>query len=132
MAFKGEHFINDMPYKHNSPINRTFPAAEIHLVLTIRKIILNQRGATRMLHTASHFKFQFTCSCSDIYTNRTDGKLLQQMSEHISKRLAESKTANTNPDRGPGSSIAKRSDNQTQLDPFHVLNIYSTVMTGRF
>lgn len=88
LGFKGYHILNDVGHKINSATNRAFPATELQLLPTARRIILHRPGSSRMSHCASHLVHQFTCNYGDSYIGRTDQILSQRMSANMPKRLA--------------------------------------------
>lgn len=54
LVFKGDKILNEVRHKISSTINRTFPAADLHIFQNTQKTILIQREYSRMSISASH------------------------------------------------------------------------------
>ena len=111
LRFRGDHLASDTRRKVTAAINRTYPAAQLRLVWSTRRVMLNHVSRNLCIHSTSHVIYQFTCSCGDVYIGRTDRYLSERMTEHMPKWLiksmARTDTNVNNTRRSPASSIGR-------------------------
>lgn len=86
LIFKGDSIPSDVSYKVNPFVSRTFPETDLHIVLTFRKVFMNQRESIQMANSVQHLVNQFNCSRGDIYISKNftlDVRLCPQMFAQI-------------------------------------------------
>lgn len=115
LTLKGDLIPNDVRRKLGSAVSHTFPAADLRILTTTERIILDQRGSNHLSHSASHLVYQLWWHLHWLNGPKTFTANVRTYSQLVSQI-----TVNSYPDRNARSSITKRMVTTKQtVDPLY-------------